>query len=94
MSWLFNYLTVNTYRQPIRGNEHDAAQRVRLILQKEGLHDFILEYRKNQWWGPGPIWFLKLFAEILHRCHDLNLFSSLIISMLKVSPHCFSTNPN
>ena len=33
MSWLFNYLTVTTFRQPIRGNEH-AAQRIRLILQK------------------------------------------------------------
>ena len=43
VSWLFNYLTVTTFKQPIRGNEHDAAQRVRLILQKEVLHDFTLE---------------------------------------------------
>ena len=42
MSLLFNYLTATTFRQPITGNEQ-AAQRVRLILQKEGLHDFTLE---------------------------------------------------
>ena len=54
MSWLFNYLTATTSRQPIRGNKQ-AAQRGRLILQKEGLNDLIIEYRKNLWWGPRPI---------------------------------------
>ena len=48
MSWLFNYLTATTFRQPIKGNEQ-AAQMGRLILQKEGLHDSIPEYLKNQW---------------------------------------------